>query len=117
VNTTPSKAAILSSQIEAEWVDVMEVHYRAHHKIGSPPSLRVRYRSGLQYYQEWITLEHQGYPRAKAEAWWRQRAPGTPVPATVAEALPVLAWLAKPQRIQVRPEGKYMRVLSAEFRA
>jgi DNA repair protein RadD len=50
-----------------------------------------------------VCLEHTGYARTKAEAWWRQRS-GEPVPSTVAAAcrLAQAGLLATPTHITVR---------------
>lgn len=36
-------------------------------------SLCVTYRCGMQTFREWICLDHDGFPRRKAETWWRAR--------------------------------------------
>jgi DNA repair protein RadD len=37
-----------------------------------PPSLRVSYYCGLRLFEEWICLEHKGFPLHKAHSWWRR---------------------------------------------
>ncbi len=113
--TTASAAAILSSQLEAVWVDVTDVTYARHAKPGSPPSLRVDYRCGLALHREWICLEHKGFAREKAVAWWRRRLPGSPIPCTVDEALAVADGLPTPRRIQVRPRGRFTDIIGHEL--
>jgi DNA repair protein RadD len=49
--------------------------------------MRVEYRVGLnEYVSEWVCFEHHGYPRAKAEEWWRRRSHDL-VPQTAEEAV------------------------------
>ena len=86
-----------------------------HEKPGKPPSLRVDYDSGLATHSEWVCLEHQGYPRRKAAAWWYERAPHLPLPQRVDQALACVAQLRCPAEIAVRPDGRYTRVVAARF--
>jgi DNA repair protein RadD len=100
-----------------QWYSVTRVSYRHHVKEGSPDSLRVDYFSGLRVVaSEWVCLEHDGYPRAKACAWWDKR--GTqPVPHGVDEALERSGELAEPGRIAVQQDGKYTRIVGVQFAA
>ncbi|WP_135470520.1 Hint domain-containing homing endonuclease [Crenalkalicoccus roseus] len=106
--------ALLSIQRQAEWCEVLGVGYARHEKPGKPPSLRVTYQCGLIRHSEWVCFEHEGYPRQKAEAWWRRRA-GTPVPGTVGEALARTPELRRPTAIQVRPVGKYTEITAVRL--
>ncbi len=85
-----TNAGILSDQVTPSAHDVTDVWYEVHHKRGdpdAPPSMRVYYQCGFATtFSEWICLEHSGYPRLKAEAWWRERS-NEPVPDTVDEAV------------------------------
>jgi DNA repair protein RadD len=87
---------------------VRDVFYAVHTKHGAPPeaprTLRVEYEIGLNRYQkEWVCIEHVGYARGKAEAWWRARS-HEPVPLTAADAcrLAQAGLLAAPSHITVR---------------
>lgn len=128
-----STHALLSTQIQPEWCDVRAVDYRAHSKPGKPTSLRVTYQCGLVSHSEWICLEHTGYARQRAEAWWRRRT-DAPIPGTVAEAI---EWLhgsrqqfdtsepnplkrerieiREPVAIQVKPVGQYVEIVGVRF--
>lgn len=112
VTTLPAARAILST--EPEWLEVKGVTYRRHEKPGSPPSLRVDYRTGLNSYREWICLEHTGYARAKAESWWLRRA-SAPVPGSVDAALERLQELNEPSHIRIRTKGKYTEISGHRF--
>lgn len=107
-------AAVLSSQIKPEWVDVASVQYREHRKEGKPPSVAVSYGCGLVMHREWACPEHVGYARTKFEKWWMQRA-GTRPPRNTAEALSRVTELRKPAAIQVRPVGKFTEIVAARF--
>jgi DNA repair protein RadD len=107
--------AVLSTQIRDTWCDVSEVRYALHAKMGGTPSMRVEYLCGMVMHREWICVEHAGYARQKAVSWWQKRAPGQPVPKTVAEALLVADSLSTPRRIAVRPAGKYTEIVRYDW--
>ena len=106
---------VLSTQALPQWLDVQIVRYAAHNKLDKPTSLKVTYQCGLVWHTEWSCFGHVGYPRTKAEAWWRQRAPGTPIPATTAEALDRTSELRTPTQIQVRNVGKFSDIIGSKF--
>lgn len=115
LSRTASTSAILSSQIKPEWVTVSGVGYHRHEKPDSPPSLRVEYACGIASHREWICFEHTGYARQKAVQWWQKRLPGRPVPRTVDDVLTRCGELPKPERISVRPQGRYTEITGYEF--
>ncbi len=115
LSRTASTSAILSSQIRPEWVTVSDVSYHRHEKLGSPTSLRVEYACGLASHREWVCFEHTGYARQKAVQWWQKRLPDRPVPRTVDDALTRCGELPKPDRISVRPQGRYTEITGYEF--
>ena len=106
--------AILSTQIEPETLSVKHVTYARHRKMGKPDSLKVTYQTGLAFHHEWVTLEHTGFARQKAEAWWMRRG-NNPIPATVEIALTRTGELRTPTAIRIIREGKYTRVIWYEF--
>lgn len=106
--------ALLSTQIAPQWCDVTAVRYARHDKPGKPASLRVTYQCGLTSYSEWVCLEHTGYPRQKAETWWRKRTSAS-IPANVDAGMAGSADLRVPAAIQVRPVGQYVEVVSVRF--
>jgi DNA repair protein RadD len=114
VETRATTLAILSTG-GSQWRDVDRVSYSRHEKPGGRPSLRVDYQCGLTRHSEWVCFEHTGYARQKAVAWWRRRAPGTSVPASVNEALQHAAGLAEPSGIAVRPNGRFTEIVSHRF--
>lgn len=106
--------ALLSTQMQPEWLDVKSVSYTIHAKEGKPSSLRVNYQCGMIWHSEWVCFDHTGYPRTKAEVWWIKRA-GAPVPRNTAEALERKNELKEPTAIRVRPVGKYVEILGFQF--
>jgi DNA repair protein RadD len=89
---------------------------RRHTKLGSPGSVRVMYRSGLQVVMEWICPEHTGYARQKFETWWKQHGGNVP-PRTVQETLDRFAELTMPQTIFTRLNGRYDEITGRSFHA
>jgi DNA repair protein RadD len=108
--------ALLSTQLQPEWVAVTQVIYSPHVKAGSPTSMRVTYYCGLVSHSEWVCFEHSGYARQKAEAWWIKRS-AEPIPRTVNEALEAAnaKLLREPASIAVRPVGKYTEIVSYQI--
>jgi DNA repair protein RadD len=112
---------IMSSGAETrtnEWIGVDSVYYTLHtpRDENKPVSLKVSYRCGLLFYNEWICLEHEGAAKYKAIAWWRRRAPGgTAVPQTISEALEVANCLDKPKQIAIRQNGKFTEVVGHRY--
>jgi DNA repair protein RadD len=95
------------------------IHWKRGETQGSPRSLRVDYRIGWnQYKSEWICLEHMGYARHKAEAWWRKRTQET-VPTTVEEAMHLAneGLLREVRAITVRSVAgeRFDRIVGYEF--
>ncbi len=118
-----SEAGILSGQVTDTKYEVRDVTYHVHTKRGAdddaPKTLRVDYRLGLDHYQsEWVCLEHDGYARQKAIAWWRQRSPD-PVPDSIERAVEIAesGGLADTRQITVRPVAgeKYDRIVGHQL--
>jgi DNA repair protein RadD len=109
------EAPILASQREPiiKDVPIAKVTYSMHNKPGKPPSFKVTYSTGnlLRYYAEWVAFQHEGYPRIKAEHWWRKHAGNTDTPSTVREALDRQQELKKPTRLKVDTSQKYPIIL------
>jgi DNA repair protein RadD len=125
VDLTPKHEAsaftlpILSSDIETrlERHAVHEVEYqRWPGRMGGPDTLRVTYRGPfMRIASEWVCFEHTGYARIKAISWWAQRAPGTLIPHTVAEALERQDELRAPSAIRVNVNKKYPEIIGYDF--
>lgn len=114
-----STAGVLSGEATETEHEVGETFYSVHVKRGAPEdhprSMRVEYRIGFnQYVSEWVCVEHSGYARAKAEAWWRERS-HEPVPDTAEEAVELaeMGALAPTRTVTVRRvEGeKFDRII------
>jgi DNA repair protein RadD len=118
-----SEAGILSGQVTTTKFQVEDIHHSIHIKRGAsddaPRTLRVDYRVGWhEYKSEWICLEHEGYARQKAIAWWRKRSPD-PVPDSIERAIEIIegGGLAPTLAIKVRTVAgdPYERIIDYEL--
>ena len=113
-----STAALLANQIEPEWLEVDEVIYSRHEKVGKPSSMQVTYRCGFATIREWVCFEHGGYARQKAAIWWMNRYGQEPCPEQTDEALNRLLGIRdmkEPCRIEVVQEGRWQRIRAYDF--
>jgi DNA repair protein RadD len=88
-----SEEGILSGQVTTTTYEVKDISYSVHVKRGAdedaPRTLRVDYLVGWNLYKsEWICLEHSGYARGKAVAWWKRRS-SDPVPDSIERAVEI----------------------------
>jgi DNA repair protein RadD len=118
-----SEAAVLSGQVTVETFPVSDVTYAVHTKRGAdadaPKSLRVSYKIGWNRWKsEWVCLEHDGFARQKAVAWWEKRS-NVPAPSTAAEAVEIAngGGLAATNAITVRSVSgqEYDRIVGYEL--
>jgi len=132
---------ILSDQIQEETAEIGEVMYSVHQPQGKrafdadgrpkPPSMRVDYFKKGEYdgtdstlmqfrllVSEWICLEHEGFARAKAVAWWRTRS-RDPVPVSIEAAVAAAEGgaLAFPKSVTVKaePGSRFKRIVRVEL--
>ena len=101
-------AGVLSGEVTDTEYEVRDIIYRIHRKRDAdedaPRCLRVDYMIGLDHWQsDFVCIEHTGYARRKAEAWWRERCLD-PCPETAEEALDIAdaGLLTVPNSITVR---------------
>lgn len=95
--------AVLSSQAQAEWVEVDDVTYQRHKKQGKPDSVRVTYHCGIKTVNEWLCPDHGGYATSRYKA--RMSALGASALTTddaLAEAH--LVW-TMPTHIKIKPRA------------
>ena len=113
----------MSGQVTTTKYRVEDVFYGVHTKRGAsadaPKTLRVDYRVGWHSYKsEWVCLEHDGYARQKAIAWWRRRSPD-PVPESAERAVEIIegGGLAQTLGITVRAVAgdPYERIIDYEL--
>ena len=112
IATTSSTLAPMSDHTPKR-LEVSDIKYSKHEKVGAPPSMLVQYLSGLKIYKEWVPIENPS-GRRFAASWWRKRTQG-PMPSNVGEALEVAPLLVQPKEITVSVSGKYPKVLDVHF--
>lgn len=105
-------AAVLSSEIETETVDVRDTFFAKHYKRNdpeAPPTLRVDYQIGnVVTISEWVCIEHDGFAQTKARLWWRKHSQ-EPFPDSVDEAVRLgqEGLIGSPKQLRTRtPQGK-----------
>lgn len=86
------------------------------------PTLRVQYKlksdddaaigAQRRWASEWLCVYHKGYARTKFEHWWAARSDTHP-PETIEEAMAIISagGLAKTLEVEIRPDGKYDRIV------
>lgn len=112
-----SSEALLSSQYsDTTDYPVTGIEYEEHisYKSGSS-TLRVDYHCGLIRFSEYVCLEHQGYARGKAIAWWVRMGGMLPAPLSVQEAEARAEELRRPITITVKRVGKYPEIVGHRF--
>lgn len=107
-------ALIANDMPLVETFKVDKVTYNKHTKEGRPDSIRASYYCGLRKFDEWICLEHGGFPRKRAKDWWRERASNEP-PDTIKEAFQRLKELRTPEYIRVWINKKHPEIMSYEY--
>ena len=109
--------AILSSQVQAEWLDVTGVTYDRWKKRGGgdkPDTLRVTYQCGLISVSEWLCPDHGGYAASKFQA---RRPVLNAAAMTLDECIDECDRWKVPGRVKVAPDGQYHKILQFDYRA
>lgn len=117
-----SSGAILKSEYKPEVYEVHVTRYSVHRKYNAgpdqPPTMRVTYMTdlGIPLASEWVCVEHDGYPRVKAEAWWKKRCKFA-MPKTIADAISICeqGGIAEPYKITVDTSEKYPKIVRYEM--
>lgn len=113
-------APVLAQDAPPEEHAVRSVSYSVHYKKGgdetTPRTMRVDYVVGLGHrISEWVCVEHDGFAREKAKAWWSARS-YDPFPEDADHAVLIASngGLATPETITTKPDGKWTRVIGAK---
>lgn len=119
------ESALTGADPPQAW-EVCHVHWAYHTKRdaapGTPATLRIDYdctKGGgflKQHISEWVCIEHEGYARQKAVAWWKTRSIADP-PFMVENAIDLLDCGAArhPVRLLTEMDGKFFKIKSVEF--
>lgn len=104
--------AMISTQVQAEWVDVDDVGYSRWRKEGKPDSIRVTYYCGLIKVSEWLCPDHGGYA---AERYIKRKAALGATATTTEEAMLECDQWIKPSRIKVKPNDKFYDIVQLDY--
>lgn len=113
--TSAYDGALLSTQVEPEWLNVDLVLYHPHKKPGKPDSVKVTYICGLTRVSEWLCPDHGGYAASRYHA--RMKALGAYAMTTEDALIECEDWV-KPSRIKVKPrkdEPKFMEIVQLSY--
>lgn len=116
IRTNGGDSAVLSSQIEPEWHEVLSVSYAAHKKEDKKhATMKVTYSTIGGVFREWVCFDHPpgGYAHKKAYKWFMDQFPRFAMPESV-EAAIKCPW-RKPKAILTMPDGKFWRVIEYDF--
>lgn len=115
----------ISGEVEIAERCVQKVTYKVHTKKNAPPgwpqTLRVTYElsNPMEWISEWVCVEHQGFARTKAEAWWASRCQGEcPTSAEDAFDFGATKCLAEPYSIttKIKAGDKFPEITKYRFR-
>ncbi len=95
--------AMISTQVQAEWLVVDDVGYSRWRKEGKPDSIRVTYYCGLIKISEWLCPDHGGYA---AERYIKRKSALGASATTTEEAITECDFWNKPIKIKVKPNDK-----------
>lgn len=104
--------ALLSSQVQSEWLDVDQVTYAWHKKEGKPDSIKVTYHCGYTLVNEWLCPDHGGYAASRYHA--RMKVLNAKA-MTTKDALGECTLWNWPSRIKVRPDGKFHQIMQLDY--
>ena len=110
-----TEALIATDEIKTETFKVDKVVYNLHRKEDRPDSIKSNYYCGLRVFSSYICLEHGGFASKKARDFWREAAPGKPVPTQTAQAMEMLNDLRTPSVIRVWLKTKYSEIMNYEY--
>lgn len=110
--TKAYSGAMISTQVQAEWVDVDDVGYSRWRKEGKPDSIRVTYYCGLVKVSEWLCPDHGGYAAER----YHKRMPSLGASAmTTEDAMQECDHWIKPRRIKVKPNDKFHDIVQLDY--
>lgn len=103
---------MISTQVQAEWLDVDDVGYSRWRKEGKPDSVRVTYYCGLIKVSEWLCPDHGGYA---AERYIKRKAALSASASSTEEAMNECDNWIKPSKIKVKPNDKFYDIVQLDY--
>mgnify|MGYP004449692909 FL=1 len=122
IDNTASELELIRHNLDpSEYIrslTVRDVNFFKHRKqfvAGATPTLRVEYSCGLSTFSEWVCFDHHGYPKRKADQWWRRHVRSDyiahNVPSSVEEALSRVGELQQPDTVTINFKDRYPKVI------
>lgn len=125
LKTVPSTAKILKEDKPAKvekapprWLDVQQIQYMIHTKIGSPNMFKVIYKCKLVEVSQYICLDHDKWmPKSIALAFVKNRFVGAlkDYPRSTKDLFDRRFDLKVPTKIQITHDGEFIKILDVEF--
>lgn len=117
VSTASAQELIKGDLPVIETFHVDHITFSKHTKVGAPAMLKASYYCGLRVFNEFVCVEHAGYPLRKAKLWWREREGRADVdpPPTADEALVAVQYLRVPTHLRVHVNKQYPEILAVCF--
>jgi DNA repair protein RadD len=110
--TKAYSGAMISTQVQAEWVNVEDVGYSRWRKEGKPDSIRVTYYCGPTKVSEWLCPDHGGYAAER----YQKRMPSLGASAmTTDDAMLECDHWIKPSRIKVKPNDRFHDIVQLDY--
>lgn len=109
-----SEQIIKNDEPIVETFPVERITCAIHRKVGKPDSIRVTYYCQYHKFNEFVFVEHTGFGRRKALAWWEKRT-NLELPGTTAEAIELFSQLAVPTHVRVWLNKPYPEILAETF--
>jgi DNA repair protein RadD len=111
IQATAADTPIMSTA-EPESRTVVSRNFYFHEGKGDkPPSVKVSYMVGMTAINEWLCPQHQGFPKSKADRFWRAHGGSMPFPKSVLEWIERQDELSDTVEITVKPRQKYWDVV------
>jgi DNA repair protein RadD len=112
-------APLLAGDAQTRFVEAKVDHVTYHKYLGKSGkwTLRVTYWCGIKCFQEWVCIQHTGYARQKAVAWWLRRAPNSVFPESIDEAIDRQRELLTPTAIRIDTNGQFPAIVGYQFPA
>jgi len=115
VRTASTEQLLTGGPPVVETFRVDRVIYNRHiGRESGKASIKVSYLCGLQRFNDFVTFDIDGFPRHKANDWWRQRFMAEP-PLSTDMALHRINEARQPRSIRVWVNQKYPKVVGVEF--
>jgi len=110
---------VITEEHEPEWLKVNDCGVALHKKRSDPDSRTFRvdyYISDILTINEYVCIEHTGYARDKAKAWWREHSK-LDMPDKIEDAVDI--WqqmgLRVPSEILAKKDGRWWRIVDRQF--